>query len=152
MEKFIIEKELVEGFANVIKGEDKDAIKMAWDIISNRDTKHKESEANFIEIMNKIIKDEELFPVTEVWLIKLGGRILTCRGQSGFISEFEAKRQLSLHLTGLIGSKSKSHDLSYRSDKFTPYQLALRRIFKSGNDLRNFLVKNNLVEITSIKY
>ena len=55
MEKFIIEKELVDGFADVIKSADKDGIKMALDIISNRDTEHKESEKNFLEIMNKIL-------------------------------------------------------------------------------------------------
>jgi hypothetical protein len=152
MEKFIIEKELVDGFADVIKSADKDGIKMALDIISNRDTEHKESEENFMEIMNKIIKDTELFPITEVWIVKLGGRILTCKGNSGFTTETEAKRQLSLHLTGLIGSKNKLYDDDYRSNRFTPYQLALRKIFKSGNDLRNFLVKNGLVEIVSIKY
>ena len=152
MEKFIIEKELVDGFADVIKNADKDGIKMALDIISNRDTGHKESEKNFIEIMNKIIKDTELFPVTEVWIIKLGGRILTCKGQSGFPSEADAKRQLSLHLTRLIGSKSKHYDNESYIRRFTPYQIALRRIFKSGNDLRNFLIKNNLIEIVSIKY
>lgn len=152
MEKFIIEKELVDGFADVIKSADKEGIKMAMDIIANRDTEHKESEDNFLEIMNKIIKDTELFPVTEVWIVKLGGRILTCKGQSGFTTEADAKRQLSLHLTGLIGSKSKHYDNENYNRRFTPYQKALRQIFKSGNDLRNFLIKNDLVEVVSIKY
>lgn len=152
MEKFKIEKELVDGFAEIITSNDNDGIKMAMDILSNRDKKDKESEVNFLEIMNKIIKDEDLFPKTEVWFIKLGGRILTCKGNSGFVSESEAKRQLSLHLTGLIGSKSSYYDDNYRNGRFTPYQRALRTIFKSGNDLRNFLVKNGLVEIISITY
>ena len=152
-EKFIIEKELVDGFADIIKSEDEEGIKMALDIISNRDITHKESQKNFMEIMNKIIKDEELFPVTAVWIVKLGGRILTCGGNSGFTSETNARRQLSLHLTKLIGSKSKVYNEGgYRHKSFTPYQLALRQIFKSGNDLRNFLIKNNLIEIENIKY
>ena len=58
IEKFIIEKELVDGFADIIKSEDEEGIKMALDIISNRDTTHKDSQENFMEIMNKIIKDE----------------------------------------------------------------------------------------------
>ena len=151
-EKFIIEKELVDGFADIIKSTDEEGIKMALDIIANRDTTHKESQKNFMEIMNKIIKDEELFPVTEVWIVKLGGRILTCGGNSGFVSETDAKRQLSLHLTKLIGSKSKHYDRENYRRRFTPYQIALRQIFKSGNDLRNFLIKNGLIEIVSIKY
>jgi len=152
IEKFIIEKELVNGFADIIKSADEEGIKMALDIIANRDTTHKDSQKNFMEIMNKIIKDEELFPVTAVWIVKLGGRILTCGGHSGFISEKDARRQLSLHLTKLIGSNSEYYDYAYVQKKFTPYQWALRQVFKSGNNLRNFLIKNNLIEIVSIKY
>jgi hypothetical protein len=153
MEKFIIEKELVDGFADIIKSADEEGIKMALDIIANRDTTHKDSQKNFMEIMNKIIKDEELFPVTAVWIVKLGGRILTCGGNSGFVSETDARRQLSLHLTKLIGSKSKIYNEGgYRYKFLNPYQIALRQIFKSGNNLRNFLIKNNLIEIVSIKY
>jgi len=152
-EKFIIEKELVDGFADIIKSADEEGIKMALDIIANRDTTHKDSQKNFMEIMNKIIKDEELFPVTEVWIVKLGGRILTCGGNSGFVSETDAKRQLSLHLTKLIGSKSKAYNEGgYYYKSLTPYQIALRKIFKSGNNLRNFLIKNGLIEVVSIKY
>jgi hypothetical protein len=152
IEKFIIEKELVDGFADIIKSEDGEGIKMALDIISNRDITHKESQKNFMEIMNKIIRDEVLFPKTAVWIVKLGGRILTCGGHSGFVSEKDARRQLSLHLTKLIGSNSKHHDYAYAQKRFTPYQWALRQVFKSGNNLRNFLIKNNLIEIVSIKY
>jgi len=152
MEKFIIDKELVEGFVDIITSNDDEGIKMTMDILSNRDDKNKESEENFMEIMNKIVRDEVLFPQTEVWIIKLGGRILTCGGSSGFVSETDARRQLSLHLTKMIGSKSSFYDNDYRRGRFTPYQWALRKIFKSGNDLRNFLVKNKMVEIVSIKY
>lgn len=152
MEKFIIDKELVDGFVDIITSNDDEGIKMTMDILSNRDNKNIESEKNFMEIMNKIVRDEVLFPQTEVWIIKLGGRILTCGGNSGFVSETEARRQLSLHLTKLIGSKSKHYDSEYRRGRFTPYQWALRKIFKSGNDLRNFLIKNKMIEIVSIKY
>ena len=152
MEKFIIDKELVDSFVDVITSNDDEGIKMTLDILSNRDNNNKESENNFLEIMNKIVRDDVLFPETEVWIVKLGGRILTCGGNSGFTTETDAKRQLSLHLTKLIGSKSKFHDSEYRRNRFTPYQWALRKIFKSGNNLRNFLIKNKLVEITSIKY
>lgn len=152
MEKFIIDKELVDGFVDIITSNDDEGIKMTMDILSNRDNKNIESEKNFMEIMNKIVRDEVLFPQTEVWIVKLGGRILTCGGNSGFVSETEARRQLSLHLTKLIGSKSKHYDSEYRRRRFTPYQWALRKIFKSGNDLRNFLIKNKMIEIVSIKY
>jgi hypothetical protein len=152
MEKFIIDKELVDGFVDIITSNDDEGIKMTMDILSNRDNKNIESEKNFMEIMNKIVRDEVLFPQTEVWIVKLGGRILTCGGNSGFVSETEARRQLSLHLTKLIGSKSKHYDSEYRRGRFTPYQWALRKIFKSGNDLRNFLIKNKMIEIVSIKY
>lgn len=151
MEKFIIDKELVEGFVDIITSNDDEGIKMTMDILSNRDDKNIESEKNFMEIMNKIVRDEVLFPQTEVWIIKLGGRILTCKGTSGFVSETEAKRQLSLHLTSLIGSKSKHYDNDNARKRFTPYRWALRKIFKSGNDLRNFLIKNKMVEIVSVK-
>lgn len=152
MEKFIIDKELVDGFVDIITSNDDEGIKMTMDILSNRDNKNIESEKNFMEIMNKIVRDEVLFPQTEVWIVRLGGRILTCGGNSGFVSETEARRQLSLHLTKLIGSKSKHYDSEYRRRRFTPYQWALRKIFKSGNDLRNFLIKNKMIEIVSIKY
>ena len=152
MEKFIIDKELVEGFVDIITSNDDEGIKMTMDILSNRDDKNIESEKNFMEIMNKIIRDEVLFPQTEVWIVKLGGRILTCGGNSGFVSETDAKRQLSLHLTAMIGSKSKNYDNGYKRGRFIPYEWALRKIFKSGNNLRNFLIKNKMVEIVSIKY
>ena len=151
MEKFLIDKELVDSFVSVITSNDDEGIKMTMDILSNRDEENKESEENFMEIMNKIVRDEVLFPQTEVWIVKLGGRILTCGGNSGFPSETDAKRQLSLHLTKMIGSKSSFYDNDYRRGRFTPYQWALRKIFKSGNDLRNFLVKNKMVEIVSVK-
>ena len=152
MEKFKIEKELVDSFVGVITSNDDEGIKMTMDILSNRDEKDKESEGNFMEIMNKIVRDEVLFPQTEVWIVKLGGRILTCGENSGFTSEINARRQLSLHLTKLIGSNSKWYDGDYVRKRFTPYQWALRQVFKSGNNLRNFLIKNKMVEITSIKH
>ena len=152
MEKFKIEKELVDSFVGVITSNDDEGIKMTMDILSNRDEKDKESEGNFMEIMNKIVRDEVLFPKTEVWVVKLGGRILTCGENSGFTSETNARRQLSLHLTKLIGSNSKHYDGDYVRRRFTPYQWALRQVFKSGNNLRNFLVKNKMVEIISIKH
>jgi hypothetical protein len=147
MEKFIIDKGLVESFVNVITSNDDEGIKMTMDIISNRDVKDKESESNFKEIMTKILKDDVLFPKTSIFIIKMGDRILTCNGYSSFDSESEAKKQLSFQLTKMIGSKSKA--ATYK--RLSPYGKALRDIFKSGNDLRNFLVKNNLVNISEIK-
>ena len=96
MEKFIIDKELVEGFVDIITSNDDEGIKMTMDILSNRDNKNIESEKNFMEIMNKIVRDEVLFPQTEVWIVKLGGRILTCGGNSGFVSETEAEGETFL--------------------------------------------------------
>ena len=66
MEKFIIDKELVESFVNVITSNDDEGIKMTMDILSNRDVKDKESESNFKEIMTKILKDDVLFPKTSI--------------------------------------------------------------------------------------
>ena len=71
MEKFKIEKELVDSFVGVITSNDDEGIKMTMDILSNRDEKDKESEGNFMEIMNKIVRDEVLFPQTEVWIVKV---------------------------------------------------------------------------------
>lgn len=64
MEKFIIDKELVDGFVDIITSNDDEGIKMTMDILSNRDNKNIESEKNFMEIMNKIVRDEVLFPQT----------------------------------------------------------------------------------------
>jgi hypothetical protein len=147
MEKFIIDKELVESFVNVITSNDDEGIKMTMDILSNRDVKDKESESNFKEIMTKILKDDVLFPKTSIFIIKMGDRTLTCNGYSSFPSETEAKKQLSFQLTKIIGSKT-NQNISHR---MSPYRKVLRDIFKSGNDLRNFLVKNNLVDIIEIK-
>lgn len=145
MDKYTIDKELVESFIQVITSNDNEGIKMTMDILSNRDKNDKESENNFKEIMKKIIRDDVLFPKTSIFVIKIGDRILTCNGYSSFPSEMEAKKQLSFQLTRMIGSKSTGE---YRW--LSPYGKILREIFKSGNDLRNFLVKNNLVNIIEI--
>lgn len=139
----IIEKEMVDNFKNMLLSVDGGDITLALDILDNRDVTNKESEENYKEILTLIVKDNVLFPNQPCFVIKIQGRILTANGKVAFNSEADAKRYLSLHLTNIIGSNPTK--LIYN-----PYLMAIKRIFGTGINMRNFLVKNNLVEIVKI--
>jgi hypothetical protein len=141
----IIEEEMVNNFRDMLLSVDKGDISIALDILDNRDTTNKESEENYKEILTLIVKDNVLFPNQPCFVIKIQGRILTANGKVAFNSEADAKRYLSLHLTNIIGSNPTK--IIYNPN---PYLHAIKRIFGTGINMRNFLVKNNLVEIVKI--
>lgn len=140
-----IEKEMVDNFKDMLLSVDGGDITLALDILDNRDTTNKESEENYKEILTLIVKDNVLFPNKPVYVIKIDGRILTTNGKVAFNSEVDAKRYLSLHLTNIIGSNPTK--ILYNPNS---YLMAIKRVFGTGINMRNFLVKNNLVEIVKI--
>jgi hypothetical protein len=140
-----IEKEMVDNFKDMLLSVDGGDITLALDILDNRDTTNKESEENYKEILTLIVKDNVLFPNKPVYVIKIDGRILTTNGKVAFNSEVDAKRYLSLHLTNIIGSNPTK--ILYNPNS---YLIAIKRVFGTGINMRNFLVKNNLVEIVKI--
>jgi hypothetical protein len=117
---------------------------MAMEILNNRDKDNKESEAQYNKLMSLIVKDKELFPSSDIWVIKIKGKILSVRNGPAFSSEAEAKKWLSWHLTDRIGTEGSNRGLN------SPYLKAIKTIFKSGIKMRDFLVKNNLVSIEKI--
>lgn len=145
MEKFTLEQELVKPLSDMLKSPDEGNIKMALEILENRDLNDEKSESQYFQLMKDIVNDEKLFPNCPLYVIDMGGRILTVKGMNGFTSETEAKRYLSLHLTRLIGSKKTANRWA------SPFNKALRTMFKSGNDMRNYLIKNKLVTIKQLK-
>jgi hypothetical protein len=141
----IIENEMVDNFKDMLLSIDGGDITLALDILDNRNTTNKESEENYKEILTLIVKDNVLFPNKPCFVIKIQGRILTANHKVAFNSEADAKRYLSLHLTKIIGSNPTKQTYSPN-----PYLMAIKRVFKTGINMRNFLVKNNLVEIVKI--
>jgi hypothetical protein len=142
----IIENEMVDNFKDMLLSVDGGDITLALDILNNRDTTNKESEENYNEILTLIFKDNILFPNKPVYVIKIDGRILTANRKVAFNSEADAKRYLSLHLTNIIGSTPTDLKRIFAD----PYLNTIKRIFGTGINMRNFLVKNNLVEIVKI--
>ncbi len=145
--KHIIEVEMVDNFAHMLMSEDEGDSLLAMEILDNRDKTSIKSEEQYHRLMTLIVKDEELFPNKPLYVIKINGRVLNVNRKAIFHSEAEAKKWLSLHLTSKIGSHPKS--LPNRRH-VTPYIKAIKKIFKTGIEMRNFLVKNNLVEIINI--
>lgn len=140
----IIEKEMVDNFANMILSPDSGNTNMAMEILNNRDKNNKESESQYNRLISLIIKNEELFPSSDIWVIKIEGKILNVRNCLAFKTESEAKKWLSYHLTNKIGTEKNEGWSRNR------YLKAIRGVFKSGIKMRDFLVKNNLVTIEKI--
>lgn len=150
-DKHIITPELVEGLSNMIKSEDHGDINLAMVILDNRDKENVESEECFKQMMALIVKDDVLFPSRPMYVIKINGRILTVKDRSVFNSEAEARKWLSLHLSNKIGVETNNRYKMSRYTNLSPYLKAIRTIFKSGIKMRDFLVRNDLVEIVEIK-
>lgn len=150
-DKHIITPELVEGLSNMIKSEDHGDINLAMVILDNRDKENVESEECFKQMMALIVKDDVLFPSQPMYVIKINGRILTVKDRSVFNSEAEARKWLSLHLSNKIGVETNNKYKISRYTNLSPYLKAIRHIFKSGIKMRDFLVRNDLVEIVEIK-
>ncbi len=158
-EKHKITQDLVEGFKNMLLSKDKGDINMALNILKERDRSDQESEDNFKKIGNEIINNESLFSsyAKEVWVAKLNGKILFVNGEGAFTDKGRCMGFLSRHLTnflGTSGSASNSRLVRWnpKVNSYEPDQalITLKNIFGGGKELRDFLVKNNIIEIVNI--
>jgi len=141
----VIDQEMVDVFKDMIMGGNDGDIKLALEILDNRDKTNVESESQYERLMDLIINDEVLFPSHPLYYLKIKNKVLTVKGRSVFNSEIEAKKFLSYHLTKMIGVEH-----SFKIIK-NPYLKAIKEVFKSGIKLRDFLIKNNLVEVVKIE-
>ena len=158
----IIESEMVDSFNQMLLSSDKQSINLAVEILDNRDKTNEESEIQYDRLMTMIINGNNLFPngnnlfpSQNLYVIRIKGRLISVKNRSVFYTEGEAKKWLSYHLTSLIGVENKiprwynSSHPHYQTVTYD-YLRAIRNIFESGIKLRNFLVKNNLVQFEKI--
>lgn len=151
----IIESEMVDSFSQMLLSSDKQSINLAIEILDNRDKTNEESEIQYDRLMTMIINDNNLFPSRSLYVIRIKGRLISVKNRSVFHGEAEAKKWLSYHLSSLIGVENRnphwynSSNPRYHTVEYD-YLRAIRNIFKSGIRLRNFLVKNNLIQIEKI--
>lgn len=149
MDKIIIEEDMVENISNMLKSPDEKTVNMIMTMLDNRDVTDHESENNYNKVLSMIIdKNKSFINAYPLYVIKFKGKILNVKGRDVFRYEDEAKKFLSYHLTSFIGSKDR-HNFYY--DKIDPYYKMLRRIFKSGIDMRNYVIKNKIFEIVQIQ-
>jgi hypothetical protein len=142
--KTIITDDIVESFEKMMKSTDAGDIQLAMDILDNRNKSNEQSENNFKKLMCLIVDNQEILPTSSVYGIKINNRFLVVKDKAGFCSEEQAKKWLSLHLTQYIGTESSRNDFK------NPYLKALKNIFKSGINMRNFLIKNNIIQIVNL--
>lgn len=148
MDKIIIEEEMLNTFSNMFLSGEGDNIDLAMGYLDNRDKDNVESEDNFKKLMTMVISNNDFFPTESIFIVKIHNKPLILNGRASFNSESEAKKHLSLHLTKFLGTKGqKSIKTRYSS---SAYFIAMKKIFKGGLELRNFLVNNNLVEIVDV--
>ena len=141
-----IDQEMVDVFKDIIMGGQDGDIKLALEILDNRDTTNPESEKQYDRLMDMIIDDKALFPNQPLYVLKIKGKLLTVKDRTVFYSETDAKKFLSYHLTKMIGTESSNYNRAR-----TPYLKAVKKVFKSGIKLRDFLIKNKLVEVIKIE-
>lgn len=95
---------MIDGFKDILLSKDTGDVHIAVEIMDNRDTDNKESEANFKTLKSLIISNEKLFPKNSArWVIKCGKEYLTIKGKLGYNSKRQAEYALSSHLTAIIG-------------------------------------------------
>jgi len=150
MEKHIITEEMIQSFQQMLLSQDGSDTKLAMDILDNRNKKNEDSEGNFKQLMNIIFNEDAFFPTAPIYGIEINGRLLRTKKGSAFITETEAKAQLSKHLTTYLGTE---HYLGIHVGLSHPkyqYFKAMKQIFKSGINLRNFLIKNNIAKVVRL--
>lgn len=153
----IIDKEMVEGLKQMFLGNDQSNIPIAMAILDNRDKTSQESESNYNEFIKLIVDDNVLFPRNGLWVVKCGGRILQCNGKAGFKTEVDAKSNLSRHLTSHIGANKDKipyqlqnpNQYSYQGINYN-YFRAIKQIFGTGINMRNFLIKHGILTVEKI--
>lgn len=148
--KHKITEDMLDSLAGMIKNGDKGDLDLGIDILEQRDITDKTSEANFKSLMGMIVSEDKLFPKREMWVIKAGGRILDV-DKVVFKTRKKAEEFLSRHLTDWIGTNSqKLTGWRASGDSLLRYTQLIKKMFKGGLEMRNFLVKNNIVEIVRI--
>jgi hypothetical protein len=148
----VIDNEMVNSFSEMLLGNDSDSINLAMEILDNRDRTDIESEKQYDRLMTMIINDNTLFPNKKSYILKIKGRLISVKDRAAFDNEIDAKKWLSLHLTKIIGTEKNTHNIEcLKGSKSYAYLKSIKKIFKSGIKLRDFLIKNNLVQIEEIK-
>lgn len=170
MEKHKITQDLVSSFKNMLMSQDNGDATLALSILDNRDKNDPETEANFKQIGEEIIDNKTLFPINEIWVVRMNGKVLWCNGEGAFTDKSRAMSFASRHLTSYLGT-SRDRDVNRHAlpgywDKkdlskhpygewiidpnILNYVLSLKHIFKGGKELRDFLIKNKIIEIVNI--
>lgn len=147
-EKILITGEMVEHFKDMLLSYDQNDTTFALNILENRDKANTESEANMELIHKEIIQNETLFPkrVVQVWVAAIGDRVLRVNGRAVFETKGDCMGHTSRHLTKMIGTSS-SGSMRYSSNK---YLQLIKHIFKGGKELRDYLYKNNIIQIKQL--
>lgn len=118
-DKTKITSEMVEAFREMILSPDKGDITLALDILDNRDKDDVESEKYFKNISTQIISNDQLFPNSNMWVVKAMGKPIVINDKMVFMSKSAAERQLSTHLTKYIGvSSTKLKSSQLRSIRY----------------------------------
>lgn len=148
-EKILITGEMVEYFKDMLLSYDQNDTTFALNIFENRDKANTESEANMELIHKEIIQNETLFPkqVVQVWVAAIGDRVLRVNGRAVFETKGDCMGHTSRHLTKMIGTSG--HNMSYYNSS-NKYFKVIKHIFKGGKELRDYLYKNNIIQIKQL--
>lgn len=144
--RHIITREYANSLISMITSVNPDDANLALGILDNRDTDNKESEENYKSVISSIMY-RSLLPPNKTWVAEYDGRVITINKKSYFRCEEEVLRNLSLHCTGVIG-KAENNNVRY----YKGITGHLKKVFKGGRQLRDYLVKNNIVTIKQIQY
>ena len=76
----------------------------------------------------------------------IGDRLLSVNGRNVFQSKGDCMNHVSRHLTSQIGTSGNESINRYLDN----YHKMLKQIFKGGKELRDYLVKNDIIQIKRI--
>lgn len=150
--KILITNEMLESFKQMLLSNDNGDSTLALSILENRDKTNEESEKNVEIIHKEIIKDNDVFPKyssTEIWIAMIGNRLLRVNERHVFETKGDCMSHVSRHLTRKIGTSNNSGRWNNYYNNMYYYKM-LKQIFKGGKELRDYLVKNNIIQIKRI--
>jgi hypothetical protein len=153
-DKMIITEEYADTLRKMIVSPDVENAELALSMLENRDENNAESEKRFQNLLvshftNKTVNAHHRWKKPECWVVRFDSKIVIVNNKSAFESKEQALRYASLHCTTYLGTKEDSAEWRYGYGK-DPVMKVIKKIFGGGKELRNYLIKHNILVVEQI--
>lgn len=144
--KLKISEEYAKSLKEMLESENQEDRNLAVSILDDIDEEDKET----VERYNRLIVLPSLKSLgkSTCWVIRLKGQIISANSRSTFPSQSAAMNHLSRHFTNYIGVKGEA--CFYRHNSSSIWDV-LKKKYEGGKQLRDYLIKNNLITIEEVK-